>query len=105
MTPHKEQDTVAIYPFRCETCKAAWDQLGSPLSEATSKSTCPKCGEPGKRVWTGFKVYKTAYFISGFDAGLGKHFDTDRQRNEYLAREKPDLKQLHKRPRGTPVKG
>ena len=95
---------MAIYPFRCEKCKETWDQQGSPLSEATNKSDCPKCGSAGKRVYTSFKIYQTTYFKSGvYDPGLGKTFDSDRQRQNYLAREKPNLKQLTRRPRGTIV--
>ncbi len=71
------------------------------LSEHTSD--CPSCGQKGKRVWTGFKINQTAYFKSGFDPGLGKEFSTDRARNEYLAREKPNLRKLVHRPHGVVV--
>jgi hypothetical protein len=77
--------------------------MGSPLSDATNKSECPKCGSPGKRVFTSIKIFQTSYFKEGFDPGLGKDFNSDRQRNEYLAREKPKLRKLTNRPRGTIV--
>ena len=95
---------MAIYPFRCDRCKTQWDQVGSPLSDATSVSVCPKCKAQGKRVYTSFKIYQTSYFRSGFDPGLGKDFDSDRQRNNYLAREKPNITKLIHRPHGTVVK-
>ncbi len=93
---------MAIYPFRCEICNRAWEELQPPLCEHTS--VCPKCGVPGKRVWTSFKVYQSSYFTPGYDVGLGKHFETDHARNEYLKRERPNFTKVYSRPRGTPVK-
>ena len=97
---------MAIYPYRCPNCDRAWEVHRSIL-EAGAEERC-ECGTVGKRVWTAFKFYRSSSFTEGYDVGLGRHFDTDRQRQKYLSATRnklgiPKNEQLYKRPKGVKV--
>jgi hypothetical protein len=98
----EEPDTVAIYPFKCPNCGRVWEVLQSPL-ETLSVPRC-ECGEVTKRVWTGFKIYRSSSFTEGYDVGLGRYFQTDRERTKYLDHHKPGrIEKVYKRQKGVKV--
>ena len=47
--------------------------------------TCT-CGTPMVRLWDPPAKHKVD-FIAGYDAGLGEHFSSARQRDEFIARD------------------
>ena len=91
---------MAIYPYRCEECDKEWEEIRSPLSEAIS--VCPVCGKEGKRVWT--KVGQDTHFRAGYDWSFGKWFSSQRERDEYRAKERPNYRPVDPIPRGTVVR-
>jgi hypothetical protein len=54
-------------------------------------------------VWTKFKVYRWSSFKEGWDMGLGKTFRTDRERQQYLDRERPHYTKLTGRNKGVRI--
>lgn len=92
---------MAIYPYRCPNCGQEWDRIRSPLDPVDEH--CENCGAEAKRVWTSFKVYRSSSFTEGFDVGLGRTFDTDRQRQAYLDSRRGKYEKVYKRQRGIRV--
>jgi putative FmdB family regulatory protein len=93
---------VAIYPFKCPKCGRAWEVIQSPL-ETLSAPKC-ECGSDTKRIWTQIKVYRSSSFTAGYDVGLGRYFDTDRERTRYLDHHRPGkIEKVYKRPKGIKV--
>lgn len=93
---------MAIYPYRCEACDQEWEEIRSPLSDATS--LCPVCNHEGKRVWTNAKVGQDTHFRAGYDYSFGRNFSSQRERDEYRARERPHYKAVDPIPHGTVVR-
>lgn len=92
---------MAIYPYRCERCSREWDEIQSPLSAHTS--VCPGCGQPGRRIWSQIRIAQNTHFRSGYDWSLGRYFDSQRQRDEYLKRERPSYRPVDPIPKGRVV--
>lgn len=93
---------MAIYPFRCEADDREWEEIQSPLSDHTS--VCPVCGCEGKRVWKNFKVAQNTHFRPGYDWSFGRHFSSQRERDEYRAKERPSYKAVDPIPKGQVVR-
>ena len=91
---------MAIYPYNCPSCGRAWEIVQSPLD--LKEERC-ECGAVGKRVWTGFKIYRSSSFTEGFDVGLGKTFRTDRERTAYLDSRRGKYEKVYKRMKGVKV--
>jgi hypothetical protein len=61
------------------------------------------CGKEGRRVWPKLMNVGTMIgFRSGYDVFAGATFETDRQRNNYIANK--GLRKLYKKPHGDIVK-
>lgn len=93
---------MAIYPYRCEECGQEWEVVRSPLSDAIS--VCEKCGREGKRVWTVGMIGQDTHFRAGYDWSFGKYFSSQRERDEYRAKERPHYKAVDPIPHGTVVR-
>ena len=92
---------MAIYPYRCSKCGREWEVIRSPLCEDTS--IC-ECGEEGKRVWTNVRVGQDTHFRAGYDWSFGRHFSSQRERDEYRARERPHYKPVDPTPKGVVIR-
>lgn len=71
---------MAIYQFRCK-CGEEFQEMQSPHQE--HRAPCPKCRKKAKMVFTSFST--RSGFTEGFDVAAGRHFNTDRQRNNFIA--------------------
>jgi len=76
---------VALFQYRCETCK----KEAELIQELAQDHEC-KCGGVMKRRWTPFKV--VVPFRDGYDPGLGEYFNTQRERDYYV--EKNELRRI-----------
>jgi len=70
---------MPMYEFKCDKCGGSltdiydYDNIGNPLC----------CKKPMRRVFSMFRAIID--FRDGFDIGLGKYFNTARERNNYIA--------------------
>lgn len=56
------------YEMGCDTCGEFWDEI-RPMSESDAPCVCPRCKDPGRRVWRtppGNRVVD----VSGYQPGL-----------------------------------
>jgi len=70
---------MPMYEFTCDTCGKSltdiydYDNIGKPLC----------CKKHMRRVFSPFRAIVD--FRDGWDEGLGKYFNTSRERNNYIA--------------------
>jgi putative FmdB family regulatory protein len=62
---------VPTYGYHCAHC-GAFD-LVRPMAQASAPAACPRCGEPGRRVWG-------APALRGVDPALRRALDADARR-------------------------
>lgn len=70
---------MPLYEFKCEQCGKIITEMYD--MNGIRKPTC--CGKRADRKYSTFT--KIVDFRDGFDAGLGKYFNTARERNNYIA--------------------
>lgn len=71
---------MPLYEFRCPVCGDRKNELMD--INGPKKLTC-SCGEQMERVYSSFNF--TIDFRDGYDIGLGKYFNTARERDYYIA--------------------
>ena len=71
---------MVLYLFKCGNCNHRQEVLQDPDEER--KATCEKCGGKMHQAWDSLGI--SWQFREGFDPGLGKHFDTQRERDYYV---------------------
>lgn len=72
---------MAIYPYRCDKCSRDLEVMQSP--QEAHEATCPSCGDRCRRVYTTFGI--SVDFRDGLDVGAGRHFNTKRERENFLS--------------------
>lgn len=68
---------MALFQFKCDKCNRGEDKL----QDSPTDYKC-ECGGTMKRQWTSFKI--NVSFRDGYDDGLGKYFNTQRERDYYV---------------------
>jgi DNA-directed RNA polymerase subunit RPC12/RpoP len=96
------EEPVAIYPYRCEECNREWEEIQSPLSDHTS--VCEGCGRETKLAWSRLRISQNTHFRAGYDWSFGKYFSSQRERDDYRERERPNYKAVDPIPKGKVVR-
>ena len=74
---------MPYYPFKCEDCKTTFEEYQRISDD--HKAVCPGCGKKAQRIWN-MPFAFSFDFKYGYDIGAGAYFDSNKQRNEYIAR-------------------
>ena len=72
---------MALYQYKCPKCGADYEVFQG--IEEDHKYVCEICNVKADRVWTPFAFNFDFWY--GFDEGAGKYFDSNRERNNYIA--------------------
>lgn len=85
---------MPIREYEC-TCGKKYEEL---FADEYPKTIPCECGD---RAHHRFSTFATVVvFRPGIDWGLGEHFDTARQRDNFLAKEAPNLRKVSHAPKG-----
>lgn len=75
---------MPMYEFKCtnKKCKTEAFDAYIPVSEISKGAECPDCGKKAKRIYTSTPF--NFDFKAGFDAGIGKYFNSAKERDNYV---------------------
>ena len=73
---------MILYGFICENKGCRQKEFDVRCSPDDIKGLCPKCSVAGRRLYSAPTI--TVDFRPGWDAGIGEHVDTKKQRTHLM---------------------
>lgn len=76
---------MPIYRYNCDNCKKIYEPLLSVKQMEEEGFQCPDCGGVAKLIPSSFSFKFD--FKYGYDPGLGKYFDSAKQRDNEISKQ------------------
>jgi putative FmdB family regulatory protein len=74
---------VITYDFKCDSCTFVQTRFEEPEKVHDTEHFCPQCKEKMRRVYSSPTI--RVAFRAGHDPYTGQNFDSQRQRENYMA--------------------